>query len=74
MEKHWQRNPWQLADDSVDGHACIDSQGNRTGNYIYDGGGINLYLITKNEIKNWTIMLLSFLKRFVRVEKGESQS
>lgn len=58
-------NPWQLADDSVDGHACIDSQGNRTGNYIYDGGGIYLYLITKNEIKKLDYYAPQFFEKEV---------
>ncbi len=62
--------PWQLADDSVDGHACIDSQGNRTGNYIYDGGGINLYLITKNEIKKLDYYAPQFFEKVCPGRKG----
>ncbi|WP_288880470.1 hypothetical protein [Pedobacter panaciterrae] len=58
-------NAWLLADDSVDGHACIDNQGNRTGNYIYDGGGIYLYLITKNEIKKLDYYAPQFFEKEV---------
>lgn len=62
--------PWQLTDDSVDGHACIDSHCNRTGNYIYDGGGIYLYLITKSEIKKLDYYAPKFFEEVCPGRKG----
>lgn len=58
-------SPWQLADDSVDGHACVDKDGNRTGSYVYDGGEIYLYLITKNEIKKLDYYAPQFFEKEV---------
>ncbi|WP_214225116.1 hypothetical protein [Pedobacter sp. B4-66] len=58
-------SPWQLADDSADGHACVDKDGNRTGNYVYDGGGVYLYLITKNEIKKLDYYAPQFFEKEV---------
>lgn len=47
-------NPWQLNDDSIDGEGCPvvkRKDGVVEDNSIYDGGGIQLYLITKEQIK-----------------------
>jgi len=44
------QEPWRINDDSVDGESCPDAKNGYDKN-VYDGGGINLYLITKNNIK-----------------------
>ncbi|TDG36794.1 hypothetical protein EZJ43_05795 [Pedobacter changchengzhani] len=46
-------SPWQLLDDKMDnGEGCpITKKEKSNKQYIYDGGGITLYLITKKEIR-----------------------
>jgi len=44
------QEPWQINDDSVDGESCPNAKNGYDKN-VYDGGGISLYLITKNNIK-----------------------
>jgi len=45
-----QLNLWNIVDDSVDGIGCPDGKGGNVNN-LADGGEINLYLITKEKIK-----------------------
>lgn len=44
------QQPWKIHDDSIDGEGCPNVKNGYDRN-IYDGGGINLYLVTKNNIK-----------------------
>ncbi|WP_222535725.1 hypothetical protein [Pedobacter polysacchareus] len=46
--------PWQLKDDAMEGDRCPaapHTSAERAAPVVYDGGGIQLYLITKSEIK-----------------------
>lgn len=45
------QHPWQINDDSIDGKNCTNTKKGFYKN-ISDGGGISLYLITKNNIKH----------------------
>jgi len=44
------QKPWEINDDSIDGESCPNAKNGYDKN-IYDGGGISLYLVTKNNIK-----------------------
>ncbi|MFD2288646.1 hypothetical protein GJU39_11165 [Pedobacter petrophilus] len=44
------QKPWQINDDLIDGESCPNAKNGYDKN-IYDGGGISLYLVTKNNIK-----------------------
>lgn len=54
IKKFWNNlirlNPWQIKDDSIEGEGCPVIKG-KDSPIIYDGGGITLFLVTKNEIK-----------------------
>lgn len=62
-------NPWAIADDKVDGEGCPQNHKNAW-NVIYDGGGIQLILITKNQIKKLDFYAPAFYDKNCPGRKG----
>jgi len=63
-----QEKPWLLVDDEIKGTGCpIDSKSTPV---IYDGGGINLYLITKSEIKLLYFYAPGYYEKYCKGRQG----
>lgn len=60
--------PWTLSDDKVDGEGCSLDKGRSP--VIYDGGGLNLYLITSNGIKQLYFYAPAFYQKYCKGRKG----
>ncbi len=60
--------PWTLSDDKVDGEGC--GVNGRKSPVIYDGGGLNLYLITGNEIKQLYFYAPAFYQKYCKWRRG----
>lgn len=62
--------PWTLLDDEKEGEGCpIKSKNNQE---IYDGGGVNLYLITKEEIKQLYFYAPGFYQKYCKRKGREA--
>ncbi len=67
--------PWELNDDSVDGHGCPvvkRNDGIVEDNNIYDGGGIQLYLLTNDRIKVLDFYAPDFYVKICPERKGRT--
>lgn len=66
----WQKmqriKPWTLTDDKVDGAGC----GLNARPVLYDGGGLNLYLITRDEIKLLYFDAPGFYEKYCKGRRG----
>jgi hypothetical protein len=63
-DKLLKERPWTLLDDEGQGPGCkIKSKATPE---IFDGGGVNLYLITKNEIKQLYFYAPGFYQQFCK--------
>lgn len=68
-------HPWGLNDDSIDGEGCPvvkRNDGVVELNDIYDGGGIKLYLITKDKIKVLDFYAPDFYVKICPGRKGRT--
>lgn len=72
LKKLWKQmnriKPWTLNDDKVDGAGCSLDQDARP--VIYDGGGLNLYLITASEIKLLYFYAPEFYEKHCKGRRG----
>lgn len=72
LKKLWKKiqgiKPWTLSDDKVDGEGCSLNQDARP--VIYDGGGLNLYLITPSEIKLLYFYAPEFYEKHCKGRRG----
>jgi len=68
-----QLNLWNIVDDSVDGIGCPDGKGGNLNN-LADGGGIILYLITKEGKISYNFMHQDFMKSSAQDVLADSQS
>lgn len=61
--------PWTLNDDSVEGESCPPNKNGEV-NQIYDGGGISLFLITTQGIKQLYFYAPAFYDKMCPGKKG----
>ena len=62
-------SPWAINDDRVEGLGCPPNEKGEV-NQIYDGGGISLFLISKNEIKHLSFYAPDFYNKICPGKKG----
>lgn len=62
-------HPWQMKDDAKDGLGCPLEKG-KDPIQIYDGGGITLFLITKDDIKKLSFYAPGFYEKECPGRKG----
>lgn len=63
-----EEQPWSILDDKIEGTGCPKS--GKTDHLIYDGGTINLYLITAKEIKLLSFYAPDFYEQHCPGRKG----